>query len=579
MTRPERSVVSAQRSSDRAVRAAVRLPAGLLVRMVVALAVATTTSAVAVAGGTRSPQRGETTGNRVPTTIDVPYDRILNAASHPEEWLSYNGTFASTRFSTLRQIDRNNVHGLAPAWIYQIHDLAPVETTPIVVGDIMFVTEPPTAVTALDARTGRPLWSWRARMPRDVKTLGFPPTNRGVAILGDTLYVGTLDAHLVALDAKSGVERWSVKVSDNDTGHAITMAPLALRDKIIVGISGGEAGIRGFVDAYDPDTGALVWRFWTIPAAGEPGVETWGGTSYQTGAGATWLTGSYDPELNLLYWGIGNPGPDWNGDVRPGDNLYTSSLVALDADTGELRWYFQFTPHDTHDWDANQIPVLIDLDLGGVLREVVAMANRNAFYYLLDRETGRFLRGVPYAKQTWAEGLDESGRPVVIPGTEPTEEGTLVWPSLQGATNWFSPAYSPETELFYVATREMGAWYFKTEVEYEPGEYFMGGGEQALGGDQAKGYVRALDVGTGELRWEFDLQSPPWAGVLATAGGVVFSGSNEGNFFALDAATGEPLWEFQTGGAVHANPITYAVDGRQYVAIAAGSSVLVFGLP
>jgi alcohol dehydrogenase (cytochrome c) len=253
-------------------------------------------------------------------------------------------------------------------------------------------------------------------------------------------------------------------------------------------------------------------------------------------------------------------------------------VVAVDADTGELRWHFQFTPHDTHDWDANQIPVLIDAEFGGRQRKLLAMANRNAFYYVLDRETGEFLVGTPYAKQTWAEGLDENGRPIVIPGTEPSEEGTLVWPSLQGATNWFSPSYSPQTELFYVPTREMGAVYFKEEADYEPGQPFMGGGEQALRGDQAHGFVRALDLRTGELRWQFDLKSPPWAGVMATAGGLVFGGSDEGNFFALDDTTGEPLWEFQTGGAVHANPISYMIDGRQYVAVASGSSLFVFGL-
>ena len=298
-------------------------------------------------------------------------------------------------------------------------------------------------------------------MPAEVKTIGFPEINRGVAILDDTIVVGTLDAHLVALDAHSGAVRWDVHVADNALGFSITAAPLAIDGAVVVGVAGAEAGIRGFLDAYDIATGERVWRFWTVPAPGEPGSETWGGNSWETGGGSTWLTGSYDPDLGLLYWGIGNPAPDWNGDVRPGDNLYTCALVALDANTGELAWYFQFTPHDVHDWDANQIPVLVDTEVDGVPRKVVAMANRNAFYYLLDRETGEFLLGTPYAKQTWAEGLMPDGRPMVLPNTEPTAEGTLVYPSLQGATNWFSPSYSPRTELFYVSVRQMGAYYFK----------------------------------------------------------------------------------------------------------------------
>jgi alcohol dehydrogenase (cytochrome c) len=411
-----------------------------------------------------------------------------------------------------------------------------------------------------------------------VRAIGFPKVNRGVALLGGSVYVGTLDAHLVALDAKAGVVRWDTVVADNALGYAITSAPLALDGKVVIGVSGGEAGIRGFLDAYDARTGDRLWRFHTIPGPGEPGHESWGGDSWKTGGGPTWLTGSYDPALNTLYWGVGNPGPDWNGDVRPGDNLYTCALLALDPATGERRWHFQFTPHDVHDWDANQIPVLFDGTVQGRPRELVAVANRNAFYYLLDRETGEFLLGTPYAKQTWAKGLDARGRPVVLPGTEPSAGGTLVYPSLQGATNWFSPSYSPHTRLFYVAVREMGAYYFKGEPEYVPGKPFMAGGEQALTGDQAYGAVRALEAETGKLRWEFRLHSPPWAGVLSTAGGLVFGGTNEGQVFALAADTGEVRWRFQAGGAVRSNPIAFTVDGAERVAIAAGYAIFVFGL-
>jgi len=508
----------------------------------------------------------------------VPYTRILNAESEPESWLTYSGTYRSHRFSTLDQINVANVASLRPVWVYQLKRPGVFESSPIVADGVMYLVEPPSTVTALDVRSGRRLWTWTPSMPKDVKALGFPATNRGVAVLDDLVFVGTLDAHLVALDAKTGVVRWDVKVAENKTGHSITCAPLALDGKIIIGISGGEAGIRGFLDAYDSSTGKRLWRFWTVPAKGEPGNETWGRNSWKTGGGATWVPGSYDPALNLLYWGIGNPAPDWNGDVRPGDNLYTCALVALDASTGELKWHFQFTPHDTHDWDANQIPVLVEAEIGGRARKLIATANRNAFYYLLDRETGEFLLGVPFAKQTWAQGLDAHGRPIVLPNTEPSTQGTLVWPSLQGAANWYSPSYSPITGLFYVAAREMGSYYFKAEVEYKPGAYFMGGGEQELGGDKASGAVRALELTTGKRVWEFPLHSPPWAGLLATAGGVVFGGSNEGNFFALDARSGKPLWDFQTGGSVHANPSTFLVEGQQRVAIAAGNALFVFGL-
>jgi alcohol dehydrogenase (cytochrome c) len=368
-----------------------------------------------------------------------------------------------------------------------------------------------------------------------------------------------------------------VHVGENPTGHSITAAPLIVDNKVIVGISGGEAGIRGFLDAYDAKTGKPVWRFWTIPSPGEPGSESWPGDSWVHGGGATWLTGSYDPQLKLLYWGTGNPGPDWNGDSRVGDNLYTSSLVAIDVETGKPKWSFQFTPHDVHDWDANQIPVLVDAEFGGKPRSLVVMANRNAFFYVLDRKTGEYLLGAPYTKQTWARGLDEKGRPILIPGMEPSAKGTLVYPSLQGATNWASPSYSPATGLLYVPVREMGSIYFKTGVEYRPGTYYTGGSEKRLD-EEAWGAVRAIDIKTGKQVWDFALPTPTWAGVMSTAGGLVFSGSNEGNFYALDATTGKPLWQFQTGGPVRSGPMSFEANGKQYVAISGGHALYVFAL-
>ena len=512
-------------------------------------------------------------------SAQVPYDRLRKARSEPGSWLTYSGTFDAQRYSPLDEIRPDNVAKLRPAWVYQGAQAGGFEATPLVADGVLYLTEPRGPVVALDARTGRSLWRWEPVLPKDLRTLGFGPSNRGVALLDGTVFVGTLDAKLVALDALSGAVRWTVNVADNKLGYAITSAPLALDGQVVVGVSGGEAGIRGFLDSYDAKTGARRWRFETIPGPGQPGHETWTGDSWKTGGGPTWLSGAYDPDLDLLYWGVGNPAPDWNGDVRPGDNLYTCSLVALEAKTGRLRWHFQFTPHDTHDWDANQIPVLLDAEWQGKPRKLVLLANRNAFYYVLDRTSGEFLRGVPYAKQTWAQGLDAKGRPLPVAGQEPSAAGTLTWPSLQGATNWFSPTYSPKTRLFYVSVREMGSIFFKGEAKYVPGAYFMGGGEAMRPGEEAYGAVRGLDALTGEKRWEFRLLSPPWSGLLATGGGLVFGGSNEGNAYALDASTGQALWTFQTGGGFASNPMSFLQDGRQYVAMATGNALFVFALP
>jgi alcohol dehydrogenase (cytochrome c) len=511
-----------------------------------------------------------------PAFGQVPYERIVNADKEPGNWLTYSRNYEGHRYSPLGEITTANVSGLKVKWAFQFQDRRS-EVSPVAVDGILYVTGPNSAA-ALDAHTGRTFWVWKRPIPSDYRNVGFPRTSRGPAVLDDKLFVATLDCYLVALDLKSGIERWATKVADYKSGYGMTMAPLAIAGKVVVGISGGETGIRGFVDAYDAKTGKQAWRFWTIPGPGEAGNETWSGQSWKTGGGATWVTGSYDPELRLVYWGVGNPGPDWNGDVRLGDNLYTCSLVALDADTGRLRWYFQFTPHDTHDWDAAHVPVLFDGEIGGHRRKLVAIANRNAFYYVLDRITGEFLAGRAYAKQTWAHGLDAKGRPIRAPDSEPTEKGALIWPNLNGATIWFSPSYNPQTDLLYVAVREVGAVYFKQDAEYKEGTFYAGGGENELPADDASGAIRALNARTGEMRWEFKLHSPAGASVLSTAGGLVFSGTNEGNFYALDARTGKPLWDFQTGGRMSSNPVSFAVDGHQYVAITADRVLYVFGL-
>ena len=508
----------------------------------------------------------------------VSYERIRRAESEPGNWLTYSGNYQSHRHSLLTQINPGNVARLKPAWVYQIRNVREVETSPIVLDGVLYITEKPNVVTALDGKTGRPLWSYRRALPTDVPAC-CGPVNRGVAILDDLLFLGTYDAHLVALDLRTGKERWDVIVGDYKVSHTITVAPLAVKDKIIVGIAGGDWGIRGFLDAYEAKTGKRSWRIWTVPGPGEPGHESWAGDSWKTGGATTWVTGSYDSELNLIYWGTGNPGPDYDGDVRAGDNLYSASLLAIDADSGKLRWHFQFTPHDVHDWDSNQVPVLMDGVVNGRARKLVLQANRNAFYYVLDRTTGEFLSGNPFVKQTWASGLDKSGRPIVLPNTAPTPEGTLVYPGLGGGTNWYSPSYSSSTRLFYIPAQEdYGQHYYKVKGEYVPGSIFESGGTRELPGVERYGAIKALEAETGKLRWEFKLHTPASAGVLSTAGGLVFTGTREGWFLALDAASGKPLWRFQTGGEIGANPVSFLVDQKQHVAIAAGQALFVFAL-
>jgi alcohol dehydrogenase (cytochrome c) len=508
----------------------------------------------------------------------VTYERIAGASREPASWLTYSGSYTGQRFSPLAQINRSNVARLKPAWAYQTNDLNPFEATPVVADGVMYISEPPSNAAALDLRTGRPLWQFRRAVPGDLH-LCCGQVNRGVAVLGERVFLGTLDAHLLALDARTGHPLWDTVVADYKAGYSITVAPLALKDKVIVGISGGEFGIRGFVDAYDAGTGARLWRFWTVPGPGEPGNETWAGDTWKNGSAATWVTGSYDPALNLIYWGTGNPGPNYDGTERAGANLYSESLVALNATTGKLKWHFQFSPHDTHDWDSTHVPVLIDGLFRGQARKLVVVANRNGFYYTLDRVTGEFLLGKAFAKQTWAKGLDERGRPIPLSQVDPTPEGLLLFPGLHGATNWNSPSYNAQTRLLYLATRTEGTVYYKfSGVEYEPGSHFTGGGIRGIPGEEPQGSIKALDPLTGEEKWEFPLHSPPWAGVLSTAGGLVFGGSPEGNFFALDAATGKALWDFQAGGSVYSSAISYEFEGRQFVAVAAGHSLFAFSL-
>jgi alcohol dehydrogenase (cytochrome c) len=515
--------------------------------------------------------------------VGVTYEQILNAEKNSGNWLTYSGQYNGQRFSRLDRITTDNVGELGVKWIRQFRMTENFETTPLVVDGVMFMTLPENGVLALDAKSGLPFWTYQHQLPKQLAAC-CGKVNRGVAILGETLYTGTLDAKLVALDSRSGNVRWTKAVGDPKKGHSITGAPLIVKDMVITGIAGGEYGIRGFLDAYDARTGRRRWRTHTIPAAGDPGNETWEAESWKIGGSPTWMTGAYDPELNLLYWGVGNPGPDWNGEVRKGDNLYSDCVLAIDPDTGTIKWHFQFTPHDVHDWDSCQIPVLVDAEYDGQPRKLMLWGNRNAFYYVLDRETGEFLHANEFAKQTWATKIDDTGRPIRRPGMFPSVEGVLVYPDVSGATNWWSPTYSPHTGLFYVMSFDGAATYFLGEDPvYIEGKPFVGGigtsnDYEQYPNPEYVSAVRALDATTGERKWEYEVQTKSTSGLLSTAGNLVFGGTRYGNFFALNATTGEELWHLDIGGWVHAAPMTYLVDGKQYVTIAAGSALFTFGL-
>jgi alcohol dehydrogenase (cytochrome c) len=513
-----------------------------------------------------------------PAFQPVTWERLKNTEAEPQNWLTYSGSMSSQRYSQLASINSQNIDFLELKWSYQIPEIDRAETVPLVVDGIMFITEAPSNLTAVDAQTGRVYWRYEHDLPEDLR-ICCGRNNRGVAILGETLYMSTLDAHLVAIDARTGNLLWNKEVADHQAGYSKTAAPLIVKDLVVTGIAGGEFGIRGFIDAYNSKNGDLVWRTFAIPGEGEPGNETWSGDSWKTGGASTWLTGSYDPDLNLIYWGTGNPGPDWNGDVRLGDNLYSDSALALDADSGEINWHFQFTPHDVHDYDSIQIPILADIEISGTQQPVMMWANRNGFYYTINRKTGKFILGKPFATQTWAESLDADGSPIRVPGMAPTYEGIMVSPPIVGATNWYSPAFSEQTGLFYVTAFDGEQEFFKRDEEYEEGERFTGGGgryTQPM--DAFHSAIRAIDPTTAEIAWEFPIMPRSSAGISTTAGGLLLTGSADGYFFALNAFTGKELWHISLGGRVHAAPMTFAVDGKQYITIAAGNVVYTFGL-
>ena len=504
--------------------------------------------------------------------------RLLESAKEPQNWLMYSGDYAGRRYSALDQISTANAASLVPKWAYQTMAGGKFETTPLVVDGVLYGTGADDRAFALDARSGRPIWQYQRALPPDIRPC-CGRVNRGLAILGDKVFLGTLDAHLIALDTKTGNIVWDVNAaggSDYNKGYSITLAPLVIKNLVLIGVSGGEYGIRGFIDAYDAATGARQWRFYTVPGPGEPGHETWEGDSWKIGGAPAWITGTYDPATNTTFWTTGNPSPSNRGEGRAGDNLYSNSLLALDPATGKLKWYFQFTKHDEHDYDATQVPVLVeDGD-----RHLILQANRNGFFYVLDRSNGKLLSATPYGKVTWSNAKDASGVPIERKEASPTLTGVPVCPGALGATNWFSPTYDAQTKLFYVTAREQCDIFSTAPQPYDPGHAFYG--SAYFPNDNAQpfwGAVRAVDPATGQIKWELKHLSPSWSGVLSTAGGLVFAGDAEGNFMALDAAFGKILWHFQCGAAIYAGPMTYAIDGKQYVAIAAGSTLFAFGLP
>jgi alcohol dehydrogenase (cytochrome c) len=459
-------------------------------------------------------------------------------------------------------------------WVHHVPDARRLSVSPLVYDGVMYLTDTNHAF-AVDARSGRRIWSYRAYGVTSSRV------NRGVAILGDRIFIATTDAHLIALDRHTGGVIWDQEFASSKDGYFTTVAPLAIRDALIVGVGGGGSGQRGFVAALSPVDGKEKWRFWTVPAKGEPGSETWGGFPTEWSGAPTWTTGSYDPEMNLVYWPTGNPWPDFYGGDRSGDNLYSDSVVALDGNTGKLKWYFQFTPHDVWDWDANETPVLVDANFRGKPRKLMLQANRNGFYYVLDRVTGEFLHGKPFVKRLdWATGLDDKGRPILAPNKIPTPGGLKVCPSVRGASNWMSPSYSPETGLLYVVTLEQCDIYISSAKDPVPASGFRGTGGEGIPTEPGRFYLRALDSLTGDIKWEHYMPGPAtmWGGTVSTAGGVVFTGDDNGNLVALDSKAGKDLWHFATGHTLYASPITFEVAGKQYVTIAAESDVFTFAL-
>jgi alcohol dehydrogenase (cytochrome c) len=517
---------------------------------------------------------------RMDSSWVTPADLLKGLEEH-SQWLSYHGDYTGRRHSPLMQITPQNVHQLTAQWTFQNDTPGKFEATPLLYDGVLYFTGPTIdAGWAVDARSGRQIWRYRRQTPSDV-IVCCGLVNTGFGMLGDRLFKAVSDARIVALHAKTGAVAWEVAMADYRKGYSATRAPLVVGNKVIIGMAGAEYGVRGFIDAYDAESGARVWRFYTTAGPDDPGHNTWAGTdpnAWQYGGGSTWMTGTYDAEQNLVFWGTGNAGPDYDGRNREGDNLYTASLLALDVETGTRRWHYQYTPHDTFDYDAVQIPVLADLTINGARRKVLMVANRNGFFYTLERTTGKVIVAKPIVHTTWAKGIDANGRPIRVPDSTPTEEGTRVCP--QVGPNWESPSYDPSRGLFFAIVREGCGRFFRWAVEYRAGESFRGGMPQRNPGDEVENYMalRAIDPATAEIRWEHRFTTNSGAGVLSTASGVLFTGSAS-SLVAIDSSRGQTLWSYQTGGNIGSAPITYMLDGRQYVVIASGTTLTAFALP
>jgi alcohol dehydrogenase (cytochrome c) len=520
---------------------------------------------------------------------DVTFRDIRDGFKNTSRWLTYSGDYSSQRHSPLKEITPENVNKLAMQWTFEATGMARgrgFEATPLLVDGVLFITGTNNWAWAIDARTGKQIWQYRRQLPTGLTYGGGNIVNRGFGMLGNSLFMATLDAHLVALDRNNGNVLWDTTLADFKLGHAATLAPLVVKDKVIVGNSGGDMPTSGFIDAYDAKTGQRAWRFNTIPQTGEPGGDTWPAPGVvQRGGGAAWVTGSYDPDLNLLYWGTGNPVPDYDIGDRKGDNLYTASIVALDADTGKLKWHFQFTPQDNHDWDGNQIPVLADITFQGRQRKVAMVASRNGFFYIFDRANGQLLLARPFTETKWAREIGPDGRPIVLnTGFVPqggSEATTTCVPDNYGGANFTPPSFDAERKLFFVMARETCAVYIQQKQEAQTGKLYMGGVLRRISGPGTEfSAVRAIDVTTGQVRWEYKVGAPSMAGITSTASGVVFAGSQEGNFTALDASTGKMLWSTNTGANIYgAAATTYMLDGRQWVLIPSGLKLIAFALP
>ncbi len=516
----------------------------------------------------------------ISTTIDVHSEELMRQPVG-SNWLSYNGDYTGRRYSGLDQINATNVNQLRAEWVFHVPQAeSELEATPIVVDGIMLMTSGNDAF-ALDARTGSMIWHYSRAVSEGLIDDASQHHSRGVGVWHDRVYIETDNAHLLCLDARSGNLLWDVAYADWNKNYGATSAPLVVKDKVLVGTSGGDDGVRGFIAAFDAQTGKLAWRFWTIPAPGEPGSSSWPGDIYKHGGGTTWMPGTYDPELDTLYWGTSNPSPDFDGNVRPGDDLYTDCVLALDPDTGKLKWHFQFTPHDLFDYDATETPVLLDAAYRGENRKLLVEANRNGFLYVLDRTNGKFLSATRFVKKlNWAKGIDSQGRPIRT-DVQPSADGTITCPGFEGATNWYSPSYDPSSHLFYFFAMEDCSIYFLKPQDFAQGRTYYSTGVKHPAGERRQKILLAFDLDTDKFAWRYPQAGfgHSSGGAMATAGGVVFFGDDAETFEAVDGRTGKPLWHFRIGQDIHASPMSYAINGKQYVAIASGNDLFTFALP